>query len=139
MLEGEQLQVMGGVQGDGPNNSYVWVPSIRTVIAGDVVFSVVHVGVPAGASRAAWIQTLDGIGALKPAVVVPGHQVPGSSNDLSAIKFVKQYMQDWDEAVAASRTADELRARMQQRYGGLGMDQLLVTGATAAFQPARGR
>jgi glyoxylase-like metal-dependent hydrolase (beta-lactamase superfamily II) len=38
-LEGEEFPVTGGVQGaDGPGNSFVWVPSLRAVITGDIVF-----------------------------------------------------------------------------------------------------
>ena len=139
MLEGQQLEPVGGVQGDGPNNSFVWIPSIRTVIAGDIVFSGVHFGVPSGNNRAEWLKTLDQIAALKPAVVIPGHQVPGAKNDLSAIAFMKKYMQDWDRAVAASKNADDLKAAMKKIYPALGMENLLNNGATAAFQPARGR
>ena len=139
MLEGQQLELVGGVQGDGPNNSFVWIPSIRTVIAGDIVFSGVHFGVPSGTNRAEWLKTLEQIAALKPAVVIHGHQVPGAKNDLSAIEFMKKYMQDWDKAVAASKTADDLKAAMKKIYPALGMENLLNNGATAAFQPARGR
>lgn len=138
-LEGHELQLFGGVQGDGPNNSFVWIPSIRTVVAGDVVFSGVHFGVPSGNSRTEWLKTLDQIAALKPAVVIPGHQVAGAKNDLSAVEFMKAYMQDWDKAVAASKNADEFRAQMKTRYPNLGMENQLNNGAQAAFQPARGR
>jgi glyoxylase-like metal-dependent hydrolase (beta-lactamase superfamily II) len=138
-LEGRELQVFGGVQGDGPNNSFVWIPSIRTVVAGDIVFGGVHFGVPSGNSRTEWLKTLDQIAALKPAVVIPGHQVPGAKNDLSAIEFMKTYMQAWDKAVASSKSADELRAQMKKLYPDLGMENQLNNGAQAAFQPARGR
>src|ERR1035438_7575079 len=37
-LEGEQFPITGGVQGDGPGNSFVYVPSLRAVVAGDTVF-----------------------------------------------------------------------------------------------------
>ena len=38
-LEGEEFPVTGGVQGaDGPGNSFVYVPSLRAVITGDIVF-----------------------------------------------------------------------------------------------------
>ena len=77
-LEGEMLQLVGGVQGDGPNNSFVWIPSIRTVVAGDIVFSGVHFGVPSGNGRTEWLKTLDQLSALKPEVVIPGHQVAGA-------------------------------------------------------------
>jgi len=72
--------------------------------------------------------------ALAPAVIIPGHQVPGASNDLSALEFMKKYMQDWDNAVAASKNADDLRARMKKTYPNLGMENLLNNGAAAAFK-----
>lgn len=136
-LEGQELQLVGGVMGDGPNNSFVWIPSIRTVLAGDIVFSGVHFGVPAAGPRAEWIKTLDRIAALDPVIVVPGHQLAGAPNNVSAIAFMKQYMQDWDAAVAASTSADELVTRMKQQYPRLGMEQLLTGGAQAAFRPAQ--
>lgn len=138
-LEGRDLEIVGGVQGDGPNNSFVWIPSIRTVVAGDIVFSGVHFGVPSGNSRTEWLRTLDRIEALKPTMVIPGHQVPGAKNDMSAIEFMKTYMQAWDKAVASSKNADELRARMKRLYPDLGMENQLNNGAQAAFQPTRGR
>ena len=60
------------------------MPSIRTVVASDIVFSGVHFGVP--------------------------------KNDISVIAFMKKYMQDWDAAVAVSKNADELKARMNKLY-----------------------
>jgi glyoxylase-like metal-dependent hydrolase (beta-lactamase superfamily II) len=139
MLEGQELQIVGGVQGDGPNNSFIWIPSTRTVLAGDIVFSGVHFGVPAAVPRAEWLKTLDQITALNPTVVIPGHQLAGAANDLSAIAFMKKYMQDWDAAVASSKSADELVGRMKAQYPRLGMEQLLTGGAQAAFRPASAR
>ena len=133
-LESEQLQLVGGVQGDGPNNSFVWIPSIRTVIGGDILFSGVHFGVPSGNNRTEWLKTLDQIAMLKPLVVIPGHQVPGARNDLSVVDFMRKYMQDWDASVAASKTADELIARVKKQYPGLGMENLMTGGAQAAFR-----
>src|SRR3984957_3175041 len=38
-LEGEQFPITGPVQGDdGPGNSFVYIPSLKTVITGDIVF-----------------------------------------------------------------------------------------------------
>jgi glyoxylase-like metal-dependent hydrolase (beta-lactamase superfamily II) len=135
-LEEEQLQVFGGLQGDGPNNSFVWIPSIRTVVAGDIVFSGVHFGVPSGDNRAMWLKSLDQIAALEPAVIVPGHQVAGAPNDLSALTFMRKYMQDWDAAVASSKSADELTSRMKKLYPTLGLENLMTGSAQAAFRPA---
>jgi len=135
-LEGEQLQLFGGLQGDGPNNSFVWIPSIRTVVGGDIIFSGVHFGVPSGDNRALWLKSLDQIAALQPAVIVPGHQVPNAPNDASVIAFMKKYMQDWDASVASSKSADELTSRMKKLYPTLGLENLMNGGAQAAFRPA---
>ena len=36
-LEGEEFPITGGVQGaDGPGNSFVWVPSLKAVVSGDI-------------------------------------------------------------------------------------------------------
>ena len=54
------------------------------MVAGDILFSGVHFGVPTGDSRALWLKTLDQIAALKPAVLIPGHQVAGAKNGATA-------------------------------------------------------
>jgi glyoxylase-like metal-dependent hydrolase (beta-lactamase superfamily II) len=71
-LEGEALQVVGGVTGDGPNNSYVWIPSLRAVVAGDIVFSGSYFTPPKMPQD--WLKALDQIADLKPVTVIPGHQ-----------------------------------------------------------------
>src|SRR5437763_9911256 len=79
-LEGQEFPVTGGVQGaDGPGNSFVWIPSLKAVVTGDVVFDHVYFGVPRDAARENWLKTIDQIVALKPAVIVPGHEGPGAT------------------------------------------------------------
>lgn len=131
MLEGNELQITGGVAGDAPNNSYVWIPSIRTVIAGDTVFSGSHFTVPKNHDD--WFKTLDQIEALHPKFVIPGHQSAGARNDPSAISFMKKYMLDWDKAVASSHSAAELKAKMKKQYPNLALERLLDSAADAAF------
>ena len=58
-LEGEEFPITGGVQGaDGPGNSFVWVPSLKAVITGDIVFDHVYFGVPRDAARENWLKTI---------------------------------------------------------------------------------
>src|ERR1700722_18788067 len=75
-LEGEQFPITGGVQGDGPGNSFVYIPSLKAVVAGDTVFDRVYFGVPKDKGREDWMKTLDQIAALNPVVIIPGHQGP---------------------------------------------------------------
>jgi hypothetical protein len=133
MLEGQTLEIAGGLTGDSPkNNSYVWIPSIKAVIAGDIVFSGTHFVVPK--MHQEWMQTLDQIAAVHPAIVVAGHQIAGAPTDASTIEFMKQYMQYFDESAASSKSADELREKMKNRYPNLGLQALLDSGSKGRFQ-----
>ena len=133
-LEGEQFPITGGVQGDGPGNSFVYIPSLKAVIAGDTVFDRVYFGVPKDKAREDWMKTLDQISALQPAIVIPGHQGPGAKHDLSAIAFMKKYIADWDANVAKSKNAAEMKANVLKQYPGLGME-FTLNDRVAAFFP----
>src|SRR3954470_13456052 len=71
-LEGEQFTITGGVQGDGQGNSFLYIPSLKAVVAGDTVFDHVYFGVPKDKAREDWMKTLDQIAALNPVIIVPG-------------------------------------------------------------------
>ena len=135
-LEGEEFPITGGVQGaDGPGNSFVWVPSLKAVITGDIVFDRAYFGVPRDAARENWRKTIDQIAALKPAVVVPGHEGRGATRDMRSIEFMKQYIADWDANVARSKTAAEMRANVLKQYPGLGME-FTLNDRVATYFPA---
>jgi glyoxylase-like metal-dependent hydrolase (beta-lactamase superfamily II) len=135
-LEGQEFPVTGGVQGaDGPGNSFVWIPSLKAVVTGDVVFDHVYFGVPRDAARENWLKTIDQIVALKPAVIVPGHEGPGATRDLQSIEFMKKYIADWDANVARSKNADEMRANVLRQYPGLGME-FTLNDRVATYFPA---
>jgi glyoxylase-like metal-dependent hydrolase (beta-lactamase superfamily II) len=141
-LEGEEFPITGGVQGaDGPGNSFVWVPSLKAVITGDIVFDHVYFGVPRPDARANWQKTIDQIAALKPAIVVPGHEGPGATRDMGSIEWMKKYMADWDVNVSRSKDAAEMRARVLKQYPALGMEFTLNDRIATYFpaKPAQGK
>jgi glyoxylase-like metal-dependent hydrolase (beta-lactamase superfamily II) len=133
-LEGEQFPITGGVQGDGPGNSFVYIPSLKAVVAGDTVFDRVYFGVPKDTAKEDWMKTLDQIEALKPAILIPGHEGPGAKHDLSAIAWMKRYIADWYKNVAASKNAAEMKAKVLKQYPSLGME-FTLNDRVAAFFP----
>lgn len=136
-LEGEQFPITGGVQGaDGPGNSFVWVPPLKTVITGDIVFDHVYFGVPRPEPRAIWQKTIDQIAALNPAMVVPGHEGPGATRDMRSIAWMKKYMADWDANVPKSKDAAEMRSNVLAQYPELGMD-FTLNDRIATYFPAQ--
>jgi len=135
-LEGENFPVTGGVQGaDGPGNSFVYIPSLKAVVTGDIMFDHVYFGVPRDKAREDWLKTTEHIVALNPAIIVPGHEGPGATRDLATLAFMKKYIADWDANVAASRDAAEMRARVLKQYPGLGME-FTLNDRIATYFPA---
>ena len=130
-LEGESLAITGGVTGDGPNNSYVWIPSLRAVIAGDIVFSGAYFTPPKMAQD--WLQALDQIAGLKPVTVIPGHARVGARNDASTIGFMKAYIHDYNQALDSSHTSAEFVSKITAKYPNFALKRLIVSAADAAF------
>jgi glyoxylase-like metal-dependent hydrolase (beta-lactamase superfamily II) len=134
-LEGQTLEIHGGAQGDDADNSYVWIPSIKTVVAGDIVFHGVH---PWTANtrpeqRKRWIATLDELAALHPTTVIAGHKDPKLDNGAAAIRETRDYLEAFDSAVASSRSSAEVQQKLKTRYPDLQLPIILQLGADAAF------
>lgn len=134
-LEGQTLEIRGGVQGDATQSSYVWIPSIKTVVAGDIVYRGVYVWTAETTpeQRKAWAKTLDEIAALHPAQVIAGHKDPKLDNSPAGLDQTRQYLETFDAAVASSKNATEVEQKVKARYKDLQLDVILHIGAGAAF------
>lgn len=134
-LEGQTLEIKGGVQGDAEDNSYVWIPSIKTVVAGDIVYRGVHAWTRETnpAQRKAWRKTLDQIAALKPATVIAGHKDPKHKDDPGALDATRAYLDAFDAAVASSKTSAEVQRKVKAKFPDAQLDIILQLGADAAF------
>ena len=115
MLEGRPLAVLGPMAGDHAHATALWVPSIRALFPGDLVYNQMFLwmGEHDAAAIAAWGAALDRLAALKPAMVVAGHSKPGLANDASGLDFSRHYIAAWPTWVAASRNAADLSARVR--------------------------
>ncbi|HEY0195115.1 MAG TPA: MBL fold metallo-hydrolase, partial [Kofleriaceae bacterium] len=134
-LEGQTLEIHGGVQGDSDDNSYVWIPSIKTIVAGDVVYRGVHAWTreTTAAQRQAWRKTLDQLAALKPTTVIAGHKDPKLKDDAGAIDATRGYLDAFDAAVASSKTSAEAQKKLKAKYPTAQLDIILQLGADAQY------
>jgi glyoxylase-like metal-dependent hydrolase (beta-lactamase superfamily II) len=134
-LEGESLQVVGNVQGDAADNSYVWIPSLKTVVCGDIVYSGVYPWTleTSPALRKEWIRTLDRIASLHPSVVVAGHKNPSLPDDMTGVQFTKDYLTYYDEVLSSSATGEEFTAKVKSKFPNLALDVILNMASEAAF------
>lgn len=132
-LEGHPLDCVYVGQSDVDRSSIVHVAELDTVVAGDVAYNGIHMWL-AGSdpkSRATWIESLDAIERLRPAVVIAGHKDPDAPDDDASrvLDVSRQYIRDFDEIVAASDTAGEIVAKMLTRYPDLGNPYTLTFAA----------
>lgn len=136
-LEGQALEIRGPARGDSADNTYVWIPSTKTAITGDIVFNGVHPWTAESTpeSRKAWTKTLDELAALGPATVIAGHKDPKAKDDASAIEQTRAYLAAFDAAVASSKSSAEVQQKVKAKYGSLQLDIILQLGADAAFAP----
>ena len=140
-IDGAAVDVVTDLQGDvrQPANSFVWIPSLRAIIAGDIVFNGVHVWLADSTeeSRRDWQGSLDRLLALHPAVVVAGHKANRDlQDDPKSIAFMREYLVAFEDARRASTNADELVAKVKERFPGLALDNILVRAAKRAFPAA---
>lgn len=134
LLEGRELQIVG-LDGATPDRTFVWIPSIQTVLGGIPVMAGEHVWMAdtqTPASHAQWLATLQRIQALRPQRVIPGHFVPGAAQDLAAVRFTADYIRAFDEETAKAKDAAALVAAMQRRYPRLGGVEALQLSAKVA-------
>ncbi len=117
-LEGRPLTVIGPMVGDHAHATALWVPSIRALFAGDLVFDQVHLwlGEQDAAGVAGWARSVETLAALRPAIVVAGHARPGRANDAGGLAFTRAYLAAWPGLVAASRDSADLRRRVAARF-----------------------
>jgi glyoxylase-like metal-dependent hydrolase (beta-lactamase superfamily II) len=132
-VDGETIEI---VDADGlANRRYLWVPSLKAVFGGVLVFSGVHVwtaDTQGAALRAAWLANLDAIAARHPAIVVPGHMTPNAATDLSGIEHTKKWLLAFEEELAKAADAGTLNAAMKARFPNLGMAVAIDIGAKVA-------
>lgn len=129
-LEGHAVEIVAASELE--NRRYLWVPSLKAVFGGVLVFSGLHVwtaDTPTPQARTAWIRNLEAIAARKPAIVVPGHLAAGAALDVSAVTYTRDYLLAFEEEAAKAADSAALIAAMKRRYPSAGLAPALEIGA----------
>ncbi|MFD5479268.1 MBL fold metallo-hydrolase [Streptomyces hawaiiensis] len=133
-LEGHRFELKGGPE-ELSDRHYLWQAASRTVLGGVLLFQREHVWVAdtaTPASRAAWIELLDEMAALDPELVVPGHRLPGTAADVSAITATRDYLVAFEEELGKAADGAALTEALVQRYPDNGMLIAAQIGAKVA-------
>jgi len=137
-FEGSKLEVLKNIQGDTDQNTMLWIPEQRILITGDVLFNDMHVYTAETdrQARGKWLNSLQKIRVLKPAVVIPGHsKVAAPLDATTAVDFTENYLLAFDEELKRAKDPDSLINAMRQRFPSADLLLAIERGAKANVKP----
>lgn len=131
-LEGNALHINHGV-GAKKDKIFIWIPSIKTVVGGVLVFGDLHLWTaypnPTKKMRQDWIASLERIAAFKPDLVIPGHFKSGAPQTVASVNFTRDYLITYEKEVAKAKNSEDLIKAMKKHYPNAGLGIALEIGA----------
>ncbi|TVY82940.1 hypothetical protein LSUE1_G005292 [Lachnellula suecica] len=118
-LEGHAINIIEAGQSDTHDSTFVHVPDLDMVVAGDVCYNELHQWLQEDlneSQRNAWIAALEKIAALKPATVIASHKRPGAVDGINNVHSSIEYIKAFGKFKAESKDAGELYEKMIARY-----------------------
>jgi len=130
-LEGQTLEIRG-LDDPLPHRSYVWIPSSKTIVGGVNVFAGLHAwtaDTQTAQERTAWNTKLASMATLQPITVVPGHMLPGQTQDASQLAYTQRYLNRFESELAKASNSGALIEAMKSAYPTAGLLVALEIGA----------
>lgn len=128
-LEGHKFEI----QGVDAERTFVWIPSLKTVVGGVLVngdnMHVWTADTQTATARKQWVEALDEITGLKPDVVVPGHFLTDAPKTLESVKFTRQYLLTLEKELPKAKDSAALITAMKKHYPQLKDDSSLELSA----------
>ncbi|ORY00438.1 Metallo-hydrolase/oxidoreductase [Basidiobolus meristosporus CBS 931.73] len=124
--EDEPIHLLQPLQGDVEDVTAYWIPSQKTLITGDLVYSSkIHVWLAEAQrprNRANWIRSLNYLNSLGPTLVIGGHVPSTETPRVSDIQATKEYIEYFDKNVygkgyTTQQIFDLLKSRYPDRIG----------------------
>jgi glyoxylase-like metal-dependent hydrolase (beta-lactamase superfamily II) len=133
-FENSRIEIIKSIQGDTDENSMLWLPWQKTLIAGDVVFNDMHVYTAETdvSARTQWLISLKRIRELRPVIVIPGHSKNGAPLDAtSAVAFTERYLLVFEQELKKAEDPDGLIQAMKEQFPSADLVLAIERGAKA--------
>jgi len=137
-FESSKIEVLKNIQGDTDQNTMLWIPGQRILIAGDVLFNDMHVYTAETdiKAREKWLNSLNKVRELKASVVIPGHSKVGAALDATtAVDFTQNYLLVFEEELKKAKDPDSLINTMKERFPSADLLLAIERGAKANVKP----
>ena len=118
-LEGEKLEILGPMVGDHPEITPIYIPSLDTIIASDVVFNGIHLFMghhKTPEARKGWVDAIDQLIALKPKTVIAGHKVASLPDSPDSLQRCRDYLVGYEEVLSRANSPAQFVSELQKRF-----------------------
>lgn len=120
-LEGQKIEIVELPQGDTKITTALYIPSLKTFIAGDAVYWGVHpflVEATTPEARSRWMESLKAIKAMNPQQIIPGHKAPtlNLSKSSESLDSLGKYLETFGNVIKSEKTPDAAFAAMSKAY-----------------------
>lgn len=126
--ESTPIELVGLLGGDTVDETLFWIPSTRTLIAGDTVYShELHLWIADLQTKAltsSWIASLDLIESMKPETIVSGHALSAKGSTAPQnLAYSQAYLKFWQKSIEAKGTdfytPEQIFAKFNSSFPGL--------------------
>lgn len=121
-VDGIKIEILGIMRGDSENLTCLWIPSTRTLVAGDLVFSDAYLWIADARTpeeRQEWLDNLDKLEALNPKVIIPGHAPNNKPINPNCIDFSRKYIKNFTKELKAAKDSKDLIKKIEKIYPNL--------------------
>lgn len=135
-LEGHTFEAVNIGHSDTDETTFLHVPALDMVVAGDIVYNDVHMWMgetTTEAQRNAWINSIDKIAAVKPGIVVGSHHRQGGVDGAFNIEASKEYLSTYSKLVKQASNATDLYNKVLEAFPNRMGKLILWLGCQAQF------
>ncbi|KAI6093026.1 Metallo-hydrolase/oxidoreductase [Hypoxylon rubiginosum] len=140
-MEGHVFEAVDVGHSDTDETTFLHVPSLKMVVAGDIVYNDVHMWMtesPEQSQRDAWLRSLDKVAEVKPEIVIASHHRPGGVDGAFNVEASRQYIKTFSKLRAESQSAEGLYNKVLEAYPNRIGKLVLWLGCQAQFAPEDG-
>ncbi|KAJ7809168.1 beta-lactamase-like protein [Mycena leptocephala] len=115
----ESFQAIDVGHSDTDETTFLHVPPLDMVVAGDIVYNDVHMWMRESTTqgqRDAWIRSLDKVAAVNPGIVVGSHHRQGVVDGAFNIDASKEYISTFSRLVTKAKNATDLYNKVLEVY-----------------------
>ncbi|KAF7537281.1 hypothetical protein G7054_g3814 [Neopestalotiopsis clavispora] len=136
-IDGQVLKIFEVGHTDTHDSTFVHVPELELVVAGDTVYGDVHQyfgEADTPSKRQEWLRAIDKIESLHPKIVIAGHKRPGSVDGSYYLEATKAYIKDFEKVSMKAETVKDIVKDMVQLYPDRLNHHAILAGAATAIE-----